>query len=173
MFPGTCSSWGPCLLFYIFVSCLPSVQTLSTLPRFEVGEDTTAVLLLSLTLRSDTQGGFWRCVPAWGWECYECLGTTFSSISLSDNLWKVVPWNYRDTLFMVIVIDCNRFWSHSKPDIQCPWWGWRRYLWPWAWLCVFLFAGGVSMSCGKSFLTTVHTLKCKLICHGGFISYNL
>lgn len=98
---------------------------------FRMGGNTKAVFLLSSTLRFDVSGGFLHCVPIWQWEHHECLATTCSSIPLSANLWKVVPWSYRDTLFMIIIIDWIGFSPVLNLVIQGPWWGWRRYLWPW------------------------------------------
>lgn len=48
--------------------------------------------------------------PTWQWEHYDCLGPTGCPIPLSENLWRVVPWSYRDTCFMmIIIIDCIGF----------------------------------------------------------------
>lgn len=72
---------------------------------FRMGGNTKAVISSPWPWGLIFKGASCTASPTWQWEHYECLGTTRSSIPLSENLWKVVPWSSRDTLFTIIIID--------------------------------------------------------------------
>lgn len=72
---------------------------------FRMGGNTKAVFSSPWPWGLIFKGASCTVSPTWQWEHSECLRTTRSSIPWSENLWKVVAWSYRDTLFMMIIID--------------------------------------------------------------------
>lgn len=96
-------SWG-CLLFYIFGSCLPTGRP-STHCHISAPEETQRPSFSSpWPWDLIFYGSFLLCVPVWQRKHYECLRTTFSSIPLGENLWKVVPRSYKNTLLWLLLL---------------------------------------------------------------------